>query len=164
MDRPKIKLTLTPADQLIEISGWLVLFLLWGLVIYNYSSLPQIIPIHFDGSGKANGFGSKSTLFLLPIIGTFLFIGLTVLNKHPHIFNYPVAINTENALKQYINATRMLRYVKLIILVIFSAIVWMTHSTVAGKTNGLGIWFLPLTLGLLFIPLAFFIMRSVKSK
>lgn len=163
-NRPKLIIEITTADQILEILSWLVLLFLWGLVIYFYSNLPQIIPIHFNASGRANGFGSKGTLFLLPVIGTALFIGLTALNKVPHIFNYPTAITSENALKQYTNATRVLRFVKLIILIIFTEIVWATIATATGKANGLPSWFLPLEIGLTLITTIFFVYKSVRSK
>ena len=163
-NRPEIKIELTPADQVLEILSWLALLFLWGLVIYFYSSLPQIIPIHFNASGRANGFGSKGTLFLLPIIGAFLFVGLTALNKVPHIFNYPTAITPENALKQYTNATRVLRCVKLIILIIFTEIVRATIATATGKSHGLPGWFLPLEIGLTLIPVLFFVYKAIRSK
>ncbi|MGI4021861.1 MAG: DUF1648 domain-containing protein [Janthinobacterium lividum] len=162
-NRPKLKLALTPADQLVEVLGWVTLLFLWGLVFYNYNNLPQIIPTHFNASGKANGFGNKSTLFLHSIIGTFLFVGLTALNKYPHIFNYPTAITAENALKQYTNATRMMRYIKLVVLLIFSAIVWMTTSVANGKSGGLSHWFLPVSLCLVFIPTVFFLFKSFRK-
>jgi len=117
--RPKIKLVLTTTDKVFEIIGWLALLMLWILTIINYSNLPNMIPIHYNGAGQADGFGGKGVLFMLPLIASVLFIGLTLLNKFPHVFNYPTSITTENALRQYSNATRMIRYLKFIIVFIF---------------------------------------------
>jgi len=89
---------------------------------------------------------------------------MTVLNKFPHVFNYPTEVTSENALKQYTNATRMIRYLKAIIVFIFGLIDYKTIQHALGQTVGLGIWFLPLTLGLIFIPLGYFVYKSMKAK
>ena len=42
-----------------------------------YDALPETIPIHFNFEGKPDGFGSKDTIYLAPIIlglvGFFVF-------------------------------------------------------------------------------------------
>ncbi len=162
--RPKIKLELTTTDKLFEIIGWLSVIAIWFLTLTNYTNLPGIIPKHYNGSGQADGFGSKATILILPTIATVLFVGLTMLNKYPHIFNYPISITKDNALRQYTNATRMIRYLKLVFVIIFGLIAFQTIQDVNGKTVGLGIWFLPLTLGLTFIPLTCFVIKSFKIK
>ena len=161
--RPIIKLELTTADKIFEIIGWLLTISLWGLTITNYANLPDTIPTHYNGAGQADGFGGKATILTLPLIATVLFVGMTILNKFPHIFNYPTNITQDNALRQYTNATRMIRYLKLIIVVIFGLIAFKTIQNANGQTNGLGIWFLPMTLGLIFIPLTYFVVKSLKA-
>ena len=162
--RPKIKLQLKQTDKILEIVGWVSVFGIWALTLTNYSILPEIIPIHFNGVGKADGFGNKTHIFVLPIISTLLFIGLTTLNKHPHIFNYPSQITKENAVDQYTNATRMMRVLKLVIVLLFGLIVFKTIQNVNGHAGGLGTWFLPLTMGMIFIPILYFLIKSLKQK
>ena len=163
-ERPKLKLELTTFDKTLEILGWTSILAIWVLTITNYTNLPNTIPIHYNGAGQADGFGGKATILTLPIIATVLFIGLTILNKFPHIFNYPTNITQENALRQYTNATRLIRYLKLIIVVIFGLIAFKTIQNASGEADGLGIWFLPLTLGLIFIPLTYFVVKSFRDK
>lgn len=162
-ERPKVKIELTIADKTFEIIGWLLIISVWGLTITNYANLPDTIPNHYNGAGQADGFGGKETILTLPLIATVLFVGLTVLNKFPHILNYPTSITQDNALRQYTNATRMIRYLKLIIVVIFEIIIFKTIQNANGE-EGLGICFLPLTLGLIFIPLSYFLVKSLKDK
>ena len=162
--RPKIKLQLKQTDKILEVVGWVSVFGIWALTLTNYSILPEIIPIHFNGVGKADGFGNKTHIFVLPIISTLLFIGLTTLNKHPHIFNYPSQITKENAVHQYTNATRMMRVLKLVIVLLFGLIVFKTIQNVNGHAGGLGTWFLPLTMGMIFIPILYFLIKSLKQK
>ena len=163
-ERPKIKLELTTADKAFEIIGWVLVISVWGFTVKNYADLPDTIPTHYNIAGEADGFNGKVTILTLPLLATALFVGLTFLNKFPHIFNYPTNITQHNALRQYTNATKMIRYLKLVIVVIFGLIAFKTIQNGNGEANGLGIWFLPLTLGLIFIPLIYFLIKSFKTK
>ena len=162
--RPRIKLQLKQTDKVLEVVGWVSVLGIWALTLTNYSILPEIIPIHFNGAGKADEFGNKTHIFVLPIISTLLFIGLTILNKHPHIFNYPSQITKENAVDQYTNATRMMRVLKLVIVLLFGLIVFRKIQIVNGHADGLGAWFLPFTIGLFIILSLYFLMMSMKDK
>jgi len=162
--RPRMKLQLNQTDKILEVLSWVSVVGIWALTLTNYSILPEIIPIHFNGAGKADGFGNKTHIFILPIISTLLFIGLTTLNKHPHMFNYPSQITKENAVHQYTNATRMMRVLKLVIVVLFGLIVFRKIQIVNGHADGLGTWFLPLTMGMIFIPMLYFLIKSLKKK
>ena len=162
--RPRIKLQLNQTDKILEIVGWVSVFGIWALPLINYFDLPEIIPIHFNGAGKADRFGNKTHIFVLPIISTLLFIGLTILNKHPHIFNYPSQITKENAVHQYTNATRMMRVLKLVIVLLFGLIIFKTIENVNGNADGLGTWFLPFTIGLFISLTIYFLIISMKDK
>jgi len=122
-DRPILKIKLTKFDYLLESISLLVYLGTIIYIIYYYNKLPNIIPIHFDFSGKADAFGNKSQIISIPIINTILYIGLTVLNKYPHIFNYLGEITLDNAASQYKFATRLLRFIKLIVMIVFLVIV-----------------------------------------
>ena len=164
MARPKIRIELTTTDKAVEILGWFSLLAIWIFTIASYSNLPDTIPIHYNGAGKADGFGNKINILILPFIATILFVGMTVANKFPHVFNYPTKITEENALRQYTNATRMMRYLKLVLVVLFSLIAFKTIQNTRGQSAGLGVWFLPLTMSLIFIPLTCFIIKSFRAK
>ncbi len=161
--RPKIKLTLSPFDIKLELISKIFLMLMWGITVYTFLKLPNIIPIHFNGAGKADGYGNKLTILILPIIATIIYVGITQLNKYPHIFNYITKITEDNAQKQYSIATRMLRFLKLGIIIIFSVIVLSTYLTTIGVVSGLGYWFLPFTYALLLIPTIIGISKSLKK-
>ena len=160
--RPKVKLDLTNTDKVIEFTGLTLLIGIWILAILSFSDLPESIPTHFNGAGEADGFGERTNIFVLPIIGTILFIGLTLLNKNPHIFNYPKTITNENALNQYSNAMRMIRVLKLIFVFVFGLILVRTLQNTNGNADGIGTWFLPLTIGLFVIPTLYFLIKSMK--
>lgn len=163
-ERPELKIKLTIADKIFEFVGWLLVVFVWGLSLINYSNLPNSIATHYNYAGKADAFGGKASILLLPFVATVLFTGLTFINKFPHIFNYPTNITKDNALRQYTNATRLIRYLKLIIVLIFGLILYQTIRLANGQTGILGAWSLPSILGLIFLPLIYFIFRSLKIK
>lgn len=141
--RPKIKLPLSPFDKILEITGKCVIMLLWILSIVAFFKMPDTVPTHFNASGQADNFGNKGTIFILPVIATIIFMGLTALNRYPHVFNYMTTITEENALHQYTIATRMLRVLKLMIVILFTAIVLLTYLNAIHAIEGLSKGFLP---------------------
>ena len=90
-ERPILKLTLTTTDKLLErLAAGGILFL-WAYTLYNYFQLSDTIPVHYNLRDEVNAYGSKATLFIMPCIITVVVIGLTILNRYPHIFSYPTA-------------------------------------------------------------------------
>jgi len=162
--RPKIKITLTLFDKLVESMSWLLLIILWIIILWCFFKLPETIPLHYNFSGIADSYGNKYTYFILPVVGTLLFVLLTIINRYPHLFNYPVKITEDNALKLYTIATRLIRYMKMVILLIFLFIEITTYKVSTHASPGLVKWFLPLTFALIFIPLIYVILKSVLKK
>jgi hypothetical protein len=161
--RPRLKLNLSRVDKILEVTGQIVLLILWVLTLYAFFKLPTIIPTHYNASGQVDNFGKKSTLLILPILATAIYFGLTLLNKYPHILNYMNKITEADAIRQYTIATRMLRFIKLSILLIFSLIVLFIYLTTIGVTKGLGRWFLPLTAAFLLVPIILSIFLSFRK-
>lgn len=124
--KPKIQLSLSTFDKVLE---WLAVFLLivlWGLALWALATLPAIIPTHFTFSGEVDGYGTKWTIMILPVVATIVYAGVTKINLFPHVFNYMVPITEKNAPSQYTRSTRVLRFVKLVILILFSFLVILT--------------------------------------
>lgn len=162
--RPKIKLQLSPLDKTLEISGKSIIMLLWILTLFAFFKMPDTIPTHFNASGQADNYGNKETIFILPIIATIMFAGLTILNRYPHVFNYANKITETNAPYQYLLAARMIRFIKLMIAILFTTLVLFTFLTSVNITNGPSYWFLPITVGLIFIPTIYSTALSFRKK
>ncbi len=162
--RPRLQIQLTTPDRIIEVAGWICLAALWAMTIYAYGNLPETIPTHFGAGGEADDHGSKMTLFFLPVFGTLSYIGLTVLNFYPHIFNYPTAITAENAQRQYTNATRMIRFLKFSMTFIFLVTVYMIYRAASTGSGKLGAAFLPIFIMFILIPLVYFTIKAIRGK
>lgn len=163
--RPRIIPRLSKTDKRIETAGTILLLAIWGFTMFAYVRFPETIPIHFNASGKADDFGHKATFLLLPAIATILYWGLTTLNKYPHLFNYMVRITEANAPYQYKVATRMIRYLKLGVIIIFSMIMISVYLTSIGKTDGISRWFLFFAIIFLLFPVFYAVIhRKEKSQ
>jgi uncharacterized membrane protein len=165
LDRPKIKLTLKPIDEWLESLAIMGCVWLWIYCIRSYFILPETIPTHFNLKGVADAYGSKANMFILPSIGTTIYLLITLLNRYPHIFNYMVKITADNAETQYRFATRMFRVVKLFVIVLFGIVCIMV--TDATNDAGLSRWlgtFLPIILALFTVNTLGFVYISTKTK
>lgn len=144
MSRPEIKLEKETIDIVMEVLGAVGLVVLIGLPIYFYSDLPETISIHFGWSGKANGYGSKNMIWLLPILGLLVHIGMVWLNRIPHRFNYPQKVTQENARRLYMNGTRVIRTLNVVCILTFIYISWVVIQVSIGRQTGIGGWFVVL--------------------
>ena len=158
--RPRIKIGLTFFDLILEIAGVVAVLTMWIILAVTYSGLPDVIPIHYSGSGQIDNFGEKSSILKLSVISTVLFAGMTILSRFPKIFNYPVRITENNAFLQYGNMARMIRCLKLTIVLLFGYSVFYTILYSGENVKGLGIWFMPVSLAIIFIPVIYFMVKS----
>jgi uncharacterized membrane protein len=161
-ERPHFDLPLTLTDRLLEGFAVVVLLALIALPVYYFDQLPDNLPKHYDLQGRPDGWSHKSGLFLLPAIGLGLYILLTVLNRNPQNFNYLSKITPENAPYQYRNASRMIRVLKLMQLLLFLYLVVAVIRGGLGVQSGLGTPFVLLfVLSISFVAL-WFIVRSAQ--
>lgn len=139
-NRPKIEVQPTPTDISVELLSFFALITQMVLMAYYYPKLPEIVPTHFGFTGKPDAWGSKSMLWLTPVISVVIYGVFTVINRYPHTFNYPVEVTTENAQRLYTIAVSMIRWMKLESILIFLAIDWNVIQIVLGnvKTFSMG--------------------------
>jgi len=162
--RPIARPGLFPIDWLLEFTALLGLMIILGFVIYHYPRLPEIIPTHFDGSGIPDDYSSKTSFLMLPAIGLFIYILMSLIVFIPHQFNYSVKITPANALKQYTFAIRLIRYLKAAIIWLFFYISYATVRVVAKTDSGLGLWFLPVVLAGIFLPVIIYLIVAFKYR
>ncbi|MCB2291357.1 DUF1648 domain-containing protein [Clostridium sp. CS001] len=154
-----MKINRTGYDIFINVT---CIVLLFGILIYlgqMWDTLPERIPGHYNAIGVVDRWGNKGELIIVPIIAWIMYIGLTVIEKYPQIWNTGVKVTEQNQELVYRLLKNMLGTVKLIIVSVFSFIT--INSTLS---KGMPIWFLPVFLGLIFGSLIYFIIRLVKIK
>lgn len=163
-ERPKFQIPLQPMDYVLEVLAILGLIFLFGSSAFYYSELPEQIPTHFGPNGAPDGFGSKTTLWLLPVIGLLIYSFMTVINRRPEGFNYLVKITPENAERQYTLATRMVRRLKTFVVLLFAYLAWRTISIANGEADSLHWWLLPVVMGATLGTTFFYASLSGKKK
>jgi uncharacterized membrane protein len=120
--RPKITIEKTSNEKMLEILSFGTVAGMWLMTLLRYPALPERIPIHFDGSGTINGWGSKSAIFLLPVIATVIASLIHYIRKHPEWHNYAVKLTPENAQELYTGTSRALSWINYIIILLFAVI------------------------------------------
>jgi len=139
--------------------SWMLLGFMWAYTIYKFFSLPAIIPTHYNFKNQVDGYGSKYVILTLPVISSFLFGLLSLINKYPQSFNYSVKITEQNALRQYTMATRLLRGLKCLLLLLFTSFVFET-----GLKDPFPWWVATCFLLIVLLPIVFYIVKSVRER
>jgi uncharacterized membrane protein len=161
--RPRIKIALNYHDIIVEWIGWGLLAVIWFVAVYGYVYLPETIPVHFDLAGKPDGYGDKITILFIPLLTTILMVGMTILNNYPHIFNYPVKITEHNVVRQYRSATRLIRWLKLFIALIFCIILLSIYSSALDEQTNAMQWMIPMITLLTFVPVVVYLISASKN-
>ena len=146
----EIDLQLNRSEKVVELLGWFALSGIWYLTLFTCFEASGLLSPNYNSAATTYKFDNTVNLFALAIISTLFFIGLTFLNKKPHILNYSNKITAENALYQYTNAARMIRFSKLIVVLSFGLAVLNIIQNVHVNRDILEVWFLPLTMMLIF--------------
>ncbi len=118
--RPKIEIPLEETDRLLDGLVVASLAIMFAIPALHYAELPEVIPIHFNLKGEADGYAPKAFLWLLPTISSFTCGLMLFLARYPHTFNYPVKITEQNAEAHYRLAARMMRALNAVIAVFFA--------------------------------------------
>lgn len=162
--RPTIQVEPSDADQVWDLLALLGLVLSMVPTAYAWPHLPERVPTHFGASGQPDGWGPKAMLLLLPAISAVMYAVLTVAARYPHTFNYLVPITAENAEAQYRNAVTMLRAMKAEMTCLLGYLTWQSVQVALGRSAGLGDWFLPVTLVVVFGTVAHFLWKSYQLR
>lgn len=125
-----------------------VFVLLWGFTLIHFKDLPAEIPIHYNAKGMPDGFDTSIHIWGLPIIASLLFALLNGLQKRKGI---------QQIEKQ------LLQWMQLLILGIFTYIQIQTFFVAVSKSDGLGSWFLPLTIFGFMAPIVWVIRKQQQS-
>ncbi|MCB0705389.1 MAG: DUF1648 domain-containing protein [Saprospiraceae bacterium] len=164
MQRPGIKIQPEPIDRIIEVIGLIGLILLIGIPLLFFSEIPDTIPRHFGVDGTPDRFANKSQIWVLPIIGLVLYVGLLWTSKYPHLFNFPQKITEQNANKQYKQAVRGMRLIKVVLVWVLAYITYSTIQTAQGNQNGLGNYLIPVLIITVVGMLGYSLLQSTKKE
>ncbi|MBL7827468.1 MAG: DUF1648 domain-containing protein [Saprospiraceae bacterium] len=132
--RPRLQLPASTLERMMDVSALFFAGLSLLLAIAYFPGLPDQIPTHFNASGVADDYGSKFTIFIIPLIGLVMTVGMIVLSRYPHHFNYLTKITPENAEFEYRRARTGIRVVNGLVSLLFLVITWNILN--AAKNDG----------------------------
>ena len=118
--RPKLDLPKTTIEKIADIIGISAFLLSLLYIVLNWFNLPAEVPVHFNGTGDVDRWGSKFQLLLLPAIGIVMFIMMHIIGKKPHIHNYPDRLNETNVEAFYTTSRKFLNVMKNLINILFA--------------------------------------------
>lgn len=160
--QPKIDIPGTVFERFLNVVSVLVFLAMLVFLFVQYGRLPDQVPGHYNGAGQVDRWGGKEELFLLPVIGAALWIGMTVLEKYPHTYNY-LNLTEGNAEAQYKNGRLMMNVLKNEMVILFSWINFQNIRVASGVAEGLGPFFMPIFLAIIFGSVLFFMIRMLRS-
>ena len=128
-----------------------------------YSRLPERIATHFNGAGVANGFGARSTLWVLVGIAVLLYATLSAISLVPRVVNLKRPLAPEREKVVLAESMAMVGWIKAAVCWMFAYICLAMVRNGMGLQAGLGPWFLPATLVVVFGTCAFYLVRISRA-
>ena len=140
-NQPVLDLPKTATETWLDVASWIFVTLGFVLAFGYYPDLSEQIPTHFGPSGEADKFGSKNSIFIMPVLSLVLVSGFVFLMRFPHKFNYLSKITPENAESEYRRMRILLRTVNVLTSLLFLVITWDTIRAANGEGKRLSVWF-----------------------
>lgn len=161
MTKPRINPPLTKLDIFLEAIAIIGLIYMIVQIIVEFPNVESEVATHFNASGQPDSWGDKSTLLIIPVITIALYALLTIINRYPHLFNFPAEITEANAPRQYQIAKTLVIYLKAYTIGLFLYIQLMSINVTAENGGGLGKFFIVIViLGSLLPIVIYFVMAS----
>ena len=126
--RPAPDYVTGPVTRGLRLASLLGIVALTAYILVRYPALPEIVPIHFNFSGEADGFGDRSSLLWLSAVMFGSGALITWLSTKPNVFNYPAEITKANAQRLYREGERMMVWVLAGVAVVYLGIVLQTFA------------------------------------
>lgn len=116
--------------QRIRLASVALVGLAAAALLVRYPSLPETIPTHFNALGEADGWGPRSSVLILALVGVAMTLGLAWLSRFPNYFNYMVEVTEENAAQVYRAGEQMMVGVTLSVALIFTGIMGASGTSI----------------------------------
>ena len=152
----KMRRSRTIPDRILEVISLLVMIGTTFYLIVGWNSFPDRIPAHYNAAGEIDRWGGKGELIFLLVMMWILYIGITLIQRFPQIWNTGVQVTQENRERVYRTLMYMLETLKLLM------VAGLSFLTVYGMTGkNLPVWFLFVFIGGLFADLIFWMVCLV---
>lgn len=163
MERPRISIPPDMGDYLLETLAIVIFLAIWIQAMYYWPQLPERIPVHLNGAGQVDGWGSRTSIWFIPGIALLIYAVLSVVQRYPHTYNYLRPVTKENAYSAYQLAIRLIRFLKMACLLLFLIIHWMILRLAIHEESSTSM--LPILAGMvvLFGGIGWYLWKSLKQ-
>ena len=141
----------------------LLVIFMFAMVAFHWSQFPDRVPAHYGISGKPNGWHGKSFLLILPLIAAVTWVVITAAQRYPRLINIPFTIDRDSPEVQSLLRSMMIAE-KTTVALTFAWLMRGMVRTALGRAEGIGQWFLPITLVLIFAPLAVYSVKLLRLR
>jgi hypothetical protein len=137
----------------LEAAALVLLGLTWGwtaAAIFGSNPLPARIPVHFDPAGAPDRWGSRGSLWMIPLMTAVIYTLMTLVARYPSAFNFPMRIRPATRPQLESIALNLIGWLKVEVLALFF---WIQFQAIQYARNGRGELspaFLPLVLAAIF--------------
>ncbi|ATP39958.1 hypothetical protein CSE16_07785 [Solibacillus sp. R5-41] len=161
--RPVLHIEKSNSERVANIIGYASLVAMVLYLLLKWSSLPAQVAAHFNAAGEVDRWGSKYELLILPVIAILITFFMELIERYPHVHNYPERLCEANVHAFYLNSRQMLNYMKNIINMLFAFLVYESIEISVSDDIALGLPF-GLFLFALFVVMIWKIIVSTKIK
>lgn len=106
-DIKEIKVQRTTEATVFEIVFVLTAVIVWGLILWIIHCAPDIVPTHFDASGKPNAYGSPTGIIIPCVILTIAAVSCMAIAYFPRYINMPVKITNIRQVELSVRSVRV---------------------------------------------------------
>lgn len=162
--RPVLTLSPSRLEIALRLAAALGILTFVYLLVQYFPALPARIPVHFNAAGQVDGWGSKHTLLFLFALTAVLLLGLTILRRYPHKFNYLYPITAQNAEKQYRLACELLAVLQVQVVWLFTYLGWRVMVSAQQNAGGVSMLLLPVIILVNVGTLVFYLVKSSHAR
>ena len=126
------------------------------VLVCIWSRIPGTVPTHFNAAGIADSYGGKGILWM--IAATVILLLLSLIEKVPSIWNFPVAVTEENKERLYKIALVMLGAIKILTTGLFIDV------GVSSLVTRFPVWPMYIMLGAMVIVIVVAVVQMIRAK
>lgn len=140
--------------------------LLWmtAAALYGAGHLPDKIPTHFDLAGNPNAWGPAQMLLLLPAVGIFLYLTISLVSRFPGSFNYPVRVSAQNRARLQSIAMNMVAFLKAETICLFALLQYYTLQAARSSRLGLPPFLMLSAIAVIFVTMGWHIAAMRRAR
>ncbi len=120
----------------LEVTSVLLLIASALYTAVSWSSLPDVIPIHFNVVGEPDGWGPKGSLIVFPVLSLMIYLLHTAIARYPALSAKPYRTEEQNA-RNFAMAQSLMPWLKAELCALFAFIQWTIITTATGAATGL---------------------------